>query len=771
MIPLGCPDSLMAMSLSALILMICLVGVDDRLRGFVENWCLDCHQGTSAKADLDLDILLDRIDRGERPDSLWRMLTRLERGDMPPPDWDQPPAESLQAVIGALHEMRIRLADGPSSRTIARRLNRFEYANTVKDLTGVEIDPFESLPVDEIGSGFDNSGDVLSVNPLLLEKYLLLAEKVARTVLPRPGDISSDVVRHEGDRLDGTGKVRRRGSSWFFSSRGRVDVEFEIPVTGDYLLRLQCSADQAGPENARFVVRHGTKVVGRFEVNAPDRRPVEFEIPISFDSGLEECSVSFVNDYFDPDSSDPSQRDRNLVLDWIELVGPIRAAYPSTFQERYVDAYGMPDSPRRLREWLGDLLTRAWRRDPRPGELDDLMALALHEPALWDRVEIALTALLVHPNFLFRIEPETFEARLLGVSAERPLTGFEIASRLSYFLWSTMPDDALMAAARRGDLATESGRGRQIDRMLESPKSEALSMNFATQWLQIRTLDQKLPAVELFPDVEPELLLSMDLETRRFFDEFVREDLPVDRLLDADWSWLDERLARHYGIDGVTGDAFRKVLVDPPADGTGLLRHGSVLLATSNPTRTSPVKRGKWVLEALLDDAPPPPPPGISGLPDDGEFAPDATLRELLERHRADPNCAACHIRMDALGFALESFDAVGRQRAADSLGRPIDDRGELPDGTIIEGVSGIRDALLKGETHREFRRSLVRHLATYALGRGLDPRDDRAIDQITDSFQKDPTIRALIHEIVESRLFLFRPSREDAMMGAGSRE
>lgn len=757
------------MTWCSLILTICLSGVDDRLRGFVEQWCLDCHQGTRAKADLDLDVLLDRIDRGERPDSLWRMLTRLERGDMPPPDWDQPSRESVQSVIGELHGMRARLAEGPSPRTIARRLNRFEYVNTVRDLTGVAIDPVQSLPVDEIGSGFDNSGDVLSVNPLLLEKYLLLAEKITRQALPRPGELSSEIVRYDGDALEGSGKVRPRGSSWFFSSRGRVALEIDVPLAGDYLLRLQCAADQAGPDNARFVVRHGSEVVGRFEVDAPDRRPVEFEIPLSLDAGIARCSVSFINDYFAPDSADPSERDRNLSLDWIELVGPIRSAYPSPLQKRMAATHGLPDSPRTLRAWLGELLTRAWRRDPRPGELDALVALASREETTWNKVEIALTALLVHPNFLFRIEPEVFAGTPPELSKERPLTGFEIASRLSYFLWSTMPDADLLAAARAGDLNTAAGRGAQIKRMLESPRSEALSRHFATQWLQIRTLDQKLPAAELFPDVDPELLLSMDAETRRFFDELVREDLPVDRLLDAEWTWLDERLARHYGIAGVTGDAFRKVVVDPPSAGAGLLRHGSVLLATSNPTRTSPVKRGKWVLEALLDDAPPPPPPGISGLPEDGEVAPDATLRELLEQHRADPNCAACHIRMDALGFALESFDAVGRERLVDGLGRPIDDRGELPDGTIIEGVSGIRDALLDGEAHAEFMRSLARHLATYALGRGLDPRDDDVIDQITESFVTRPTIRSLIHEIVESRLFLYRPSSADAMMNTRS--
>ena len=753
------------MAVCSLILAICLSGVDDRLRGFVEHWCLDCHQGTGAKADLDLDVLLDRIDQGDRPDSLWRMLTRLERGDMPPPDWDQPPQESVRSVIDELHAMRARLAEGPSARTIARRLNRFEYANTVQDLVGVEIDPLQSLPVDEIGSGFDNSGDVLSINPLLLEKYLLLAETVTRRALPRPGELNSEAVRYEGDRFKATGKVRPRGTSWFFTSRGRVDVEMDVPVSGDYLLRLRCSADQAGPENARFVVRHGARVVGRFEVEAPDRASMDFEIPLVLDSGSARCSVAFVNDYYDPDASDPSDRDRNLSLEWVELVGPIRAAYPSSFQKRMAARHGTPESPRILRDWLVELLTRAWRRDPRPGEVDALLALALREDGLWNRVEIALTALLVHPNFLFRLEPERFESVASGTSPERPLTGFEIASRLSYFLWSTMPDESLMAAARDGRLATESGRAQQVERMLASPRSEALSEHFATQWLQIRTLDQRLPAAELFPEVESELLSSMDVETRRFFNELLREDLPVDRLLDADWTWVDERLARHYGIEGVSGDDFRKVVVDPPSEGAGLLRHASVLLATSNPTRTSPVKRGKWVLEALLDDAPPPPPPGISGLPEDGEVAHDATLRQLLERHRADPNCAACHIRMDALGFALESFDAVGRERRVDGLGRPIDDRGELPDGTIIEGVSGIRDALLQGETRNEFMRSLARHLATYALGRGLDPRDDDEIDEITASFVKNPTLRSLIHEIVESRFFLFRPSSADAMI------
>ena len=235
----------MMMTLIALILTLCLSGVDDRLRTFVENWCLDCHQGIRAKADLDLEILLERIDRGDRPDSLWRMLTRLERGDMPPPDWDQPPGESLQSVIEQLHAMKAGLAEGPSPPTIARRLNRFEYVNTVQDLTGVPLDPFESLPVDEIGSGFDNSGDVLSVNPLLLEKYLLLAEKITREALPRPGELSSEVVRYEGDRFVGSGKVRPRGSSWFFSSRGSVDVDLDGIVEERQSANSTCGPPEA----------------------------------------------------------------------------------------------------------------------------------------------------------------------------------------------------------------------------------------------------------------------------------------------------------------------------------------------------------------------------------------------------------------------------------------------------------------------------------------------------------------------------------------------
>ena len=374
------------------------------------------------------------------------------------------------------------------------------------------------------------------------------------------------------------------------------------------------------------------------------------------------------------------------------------------------------------------------------------------------RLRLAVTAMLVHPRFLFRIEEDD------PSGGERMLDDWEIASRLSYFLWATMPDEALREAAARGELVTSEGRRRQLERMIQDDRSRALARHFATQWLQIRALSEKAPDETLFPGVDEDLLMLMQEETVRFFDELLRDRRSIDRLLDANWTWVNEQLAVHYGIDGVRGARMRKVSLEGEQQATGILRHGSVLLSTSNPTRTSPVKRGKWILEALLDDAPPPPPPGISGLPEDGKVTGEMTLREMMIQHRTDPQCAGCHVRMDALGFALEEFDAVGRRRATDG-GLAIDATGELPDGSLIEGGIGLRDSLLEGESRRRFRRSLAMHMGTYALGRGLDRHDEPMLDAILEELEADPTLYRLILELIESRAFLYRPGDTDAMM------
>ncbi len=352
------------------------------------------------------------------------------------------------------------------------------------------------------------------------------------------------------------------------------------------------------------------------------------------------------------------------------------------------------------------------------------------------RLRIAVTAILVSPHFLFRIEP----------AGDRDLDDFELASRLSYFLWSSMPDDELFALARKGEVRPN--LREQARRMLRDPRASSLAENFATQWLQISRIDSVTPDPGRFPGVTRALLEDMRTETILLFDAVLREDRSVWELLDGEFTFVNERLAKHYGLPGVRGERMRRV-----RRRGGVLAHASVLTATSNPTRTSPVKRGKWILESLLDEPPPPPPPGLDGLKDDGKHVEGLTLRQRFEQHRKDPMCAACHATMDALGFGLENYDAVGRWRERDGS-LPVDATGKLPDGRSFDGPAGLR-AILKQDP--AFPRSLSKHMLTYALGRGVADADERALGRLVKALQRTPTLRRLVEEIVTLEAFTRR--------------
>ena len=730
-------------------------GTPHSLRDFVQAWCIDCHEEPRAKADLDLAVLMDRVDAGEMPDSLSRMLDRLVRRDMPPPGFDRPPDAEYRAVVAGLEQaLRDHAALQPDRPrgTIARRLNRHEFGNTVRDLLELDFDAGEWLPVDEISNGFDNSGDVLSVSPLLLEKYFTIAELLARRSFPLPGHAAPEQLVRSGGDLTASGKVSRRGDGWWMSSRATVRGEFVLDAPGPYTLRVVASPQQAGPDPVRMAVSLDGARLGVFEVDGASGEPFVIELEHRLDEGTHVLAASFVNDYYRPEDPDPSQRDRNVMVESLQLEGPHESPFPSRAQRRLIDRFGPLRGPASLRSIVQELADRSFRRPVEPGFVDRLLELGPPGDPPWLRVRDAVTALLVHPRFLFRLEP--LDA---GDQAGRPLDDWEIATRLSYFLWSTMPDESLRRAAANGELTTPSGLAREVDRMLADERIRALGDHFASQWLQIRTLPELRPAESLFPGVGPSLLSAMHEETRRFFSEMIAEDLPITSLLDADWTWLNPELAEHYGIPGIDSGGFRKVALEGDEQSTGILRHASILLATSNPTRTSPVKRGKWVLEALLDDAPPPPPPGIPNLPEESHLAEGASLRKVLEQHRADPNCSACHLRMDALGFSLEGFDAVGRSRTVEVNGMPIDDRGELPDGTVVAGAPGLRDQLLQGDSLRRFRRTLLKNLLVYALGREVDHRDDPQLVELASRLGDRATLRRMVVEITRSRSFLHR--------------
>jgi hypothetical protein len=672
---------------------------------------------------------------------------------MPPPDRAQPDADAVAAVVAWI-DAELGTGRPDPGRVTIRRLNRTEYRNTVRDLLGVHYDTDAHLPADDVGYGFDNIGDVLSLPPALLEKYLAAAEAIAARAVVDEDPAHPPVHRVAAGELTVTGGGSQRGGAAWLHSSGMVGATHRFPRDGEYVLRARAWGQQAGPDPVRMAFRAGRANLG--VVAVPATAPTTYEVRARVKAGTHGVGVVFTNDYYRPDHPDPKQRDRNMAVEWLEIVGPVDAPVVADAQRRLVPRPPSAEpaaAAAYLREVAGAFLARAWRRPLRDGELDRLLAAveagAAPGATFHARLRLAVTAALVSPHFLFRVELDPEAA----ADAWR-VGDFELASRLSYFLWSSMPDDELFALARRGELARDDVLAGQVRRMLRDPRASELSRNFAAQWLHLRGLDEAAPDPERFPGVDDALLDAMRAETELFFEAVLREDRSVWDFLDGDFTFLNEKLAKHYGIEGVKGDRMRRVRLDGTRR-AGVLTQASVLTVTSNPDRTSPVKRGKWILEALLDAPPPPPPPGVGTL-EEVEAAQGATMRERLALHRADPNCASCHVRMDVLGLGLENFDAVGRWRTHEGA-RPVEAGGTLPDGRSFDDPAGLR-AILRADP--AFLRSLSRHLLTFALGRGLTDGDEAAVRDLVAALEREPTLKRLILGIV--RLDAFRMKRSD---------
>jgi hypothetical protein len=696
---------------------------------FLELHCMRCHVGRKAKGGIDVENL--------RPTDWYKMRRQLRARTMPPETEERPgEGEYTEALRWVEAELKRAALPEDPGRVTVRRLNRVEYENTVRDLLGVDFDARARFPADEVGHGFDNVGDVLGLPPLLLEKYLDAAEEVARRAIVDLDPERPPAVRRTGDRL------RRRGKGG--GARGRVHVlwandeayfDHRFPRDGDYILRARAFGYQAGPDVVRMALRLDGRRAEAFEVHATIAAPGTYETRLRVTRGRHRVGMAFLNDYYRPEK----REDRNAAVLHIEVVGPLDKQRLSAAQ-RWLTPRG--------RDALGAsvkrLLDRAFRRPASFAEVKAILRVvdgaAPRGASFEQRLRIAIAAALVSPRFLFRLEP--------GAVA-RPLDDFELASRLSYFLWSSMPDEELFAVARTGRLSEPDVLVAQARRMLRDARATALAQNFATQWLRIRDLQERAtPDPARFAGVDQELLAAMEAETVLFFDAVLREERPIHDLLDADFTFVNERLASHYGLPGVRGAEMRRV-----RGRGGVLDHASVLTATSNPTRTSPVKRGKWILEALLDAPPPAPPPGLDGLKDDGKAVDGLTLRQRFEQHRADPRCAVCHTRMDALGYGLERYDAVGRPRSTEN-GLPIDSSGTLPDGRAFDGPAELR-AVLKADP--AFPRALAKHLLAYALGRGVDDADEPALERCVKALGERPTLRRLVEEIVTLDAFRMR--------------
>jgi len=949
------------------------------IQPFAEKYCFECHGNGMHKGDIALDKFKTLADVTADAKTWELVLDKIHRHEMPPEDADAQPSEQQRDLLVNWIDRNVHQYDPANpdpGRVTLHRLNRSEYANTIRDLTGVEFHADEDFPPDDSGYGFDNNGDVLSLPPMLMEKYLNAASKILDQAVPtdqlqtakktfpsymlalgfndfgvseggwarlisleeghvsldqyipapgeykisfvaygspdggnspngvgsptlklnaetpvmslrvgdtyihqfqidatdkdKPGDYTWEVSLPAGpqtvhtvmDRIRGgenenvltNGRVGRQqnGQVWvksmtiegplpgvitrvpaaklpatgpvevthaderFFTGNGQVSLKFTAPAAGEYILRATAYAQQAGTEPTKMSFSVNGQELTTFEVHAPATRlqlpgervfsghpsalgmqkavPQVYEFHVQLPAGEKTFSAAFVNEFADPDNTNPNLQRRTLTVQSLEVVDLTQPFAQPKMTDQLRPYFSTTVTPANKTARARDILTQfahhAWRGPVSPAEVDKLMQLF----ALADKngeqfqvsVKVAMSAVLVSPRFLFRGEmadaaalaapatgPQVIKSALPKTAPAAapqalavPVDELTLASRLSYFLWSSMPDDELLNLAEHHQLRAH--LADQVTRLLASPKSHALVDNFAGQWLQYRSLSTFSPDKSVLEDYYnswPTLCDEMEQETGLFFEYIMRQDRSVMDFLTADYTFVNDDLANYYSLTGVTGTEFRRVsLKDTPR--RGVLTQGSVLMLTSNPTRTSPVKRGKWVLDNLLGTPPPPPPANVPALDEEKQLT--GSLREQMEQHRANPVCASCHARMDPIGFGLENFDAGGWWRDKDGKS-DIDSSGTLLSGESFHGAIELGQ-LLADKKKTDFLRCLSEKMLTYALGRGLEYYDRTATDQIIAHLEQNgDKFSALILGVVNSVPFQ-EMRRADAVPDANAK-
>ena len=736
------------------------VAIPASIRPLLEAHCVACHEGSKPKGGLELagPIGAGKIDEGV----LRALRKRLAKRDMPPADEpERPSLDEYRAAVSAIDALL-----PPLAREVAavRRLNRVQYANAVRDVLGTEIDVRDLLPRDEIGEGFDTTADTLVLPTLVLERYFTAAEEIALALVPPAGPAAPITIAPERLERRGQGHARD-GFAWLWTN-GTLTGAFEVKRAGRYRVTLEAAAQQAGNDAARLALLVDGKVTGEHAVEATPDKPMTIAWEGQLAVGERRVGARFLNDFYDPNAERAQRRDRNLAIGVIRIEGPLDAPDATPFIERARAVAGEGTVSRRLGRVAAAFGEELFRRPLTDAERDALVRTAREASAPekgtkvrdieaeWrDGLRVLVTALLVDPRFLLRVERPGKNGE-----ATRALDGYEVASRLSFFLWSSVPDAALRRAAAAGELGSPDGVAREARRMLKDPRARSLSQRFATQWLGIDGLEYRSMDPKVYPGLDAALLSSMRRETERLFDSVVRGERPVRALVTARETEVDAALAGLYGMEPPAESAVAVRAIDDARAG-GVLGHASVLVATSNPTRTSPVKRGKWVLEALLDEAPPPPPPGVPQLPETKDARHGLSVRELMAEHRNNPDCASCHVRMDAIGLAFERLDADGRLRS-EFDGLPIDDSTEMPDGSVLRGARGV-EAMLAAST--SFERSLARHLLVYALGRGTADADDVLVDRLAADLAAKGDFATLVEGIVTADAFRIRTNLRDS--------
>jgi hypothetical protein len=768
-------------------------------RAVLDRYCVTCHNDRLETAGLSLQSL-DINDIAGHSEVWEKVLGKLRTGSMPPPGRPRPSDADAGPIVSWLQTSLDRLAfEHPNpGRPVVHRLNRTEYGNAIRDILDLEVNVASLLPPDDSGGGFDNIADVLSVSPLLLERYLLAARKVGRLAI---GDQSlrDDVYRVPRILV----QDERTDEDLPLGTRGGAAIRHFFPADGEYLFKIRMARNLIDevrgllhrysvdvlldgrrvktfgiggdvPEKSVEGLEATYSALATYLTHADDQ--MEFRLPVS--AGTHLVVVTLPNPSteiegppekpVEPKSWDYYQGKLGLAgIGKVEIRGPFAVAGLGTTPSRRRIFVCQPSTPEQeapcARRIISTIARRAFRRPVTESNLKTLLDFykaGRVDGGFENGIELALQRILVSPFFVFRVEQDP-----AGIAPNTPfrVTDLELASRLSFFLWSSVPDDRLLDLAARHQLSNSAVLEGEVKRMLNDPRSAALVTNFADQWLGLRNLSFAVPNEDMFPEFDENLRSAFRTETEMFVESVLREDRSALDLLTANFTYLNERLARHYGIPNVKGNWFRRVMLgSDQAARAGILGQGSVLTVTSLATRTSPVNRGKWILENILGTPPPPPPPNVPTLNEKSGDGKALSMRQAMEVHRKNPVCAACHARMDPLGLALENFNAIGEWRTKGESNETVDASGEMPNGTKFDGPTGLRQVLLS--RREQFVETVTEKLLMYATGRGLEYYDFPAIRSISrDAARHDYRMSSLIFGVIKSAPFQMRRSTERA--------
>ncbi len=772
-------------------------------RTFLDTYCVGCHNQKLRTAGLALDTV-DVTNPSANAEVWEHVIRKLRAGTMPPAGRPRPDRATYDATASWLEGAIDRAAaasPNPGRTSTVQRLTRTEYQNAIRDLLAVEVDVAALLPGEDTSdSGFDNNADVLSIAPTQLERYLSAARKITRlaTGLPPPApvvdifDVPLLMVQDD-----------RQSEDLPHGSRGGAAIRYYFPVDGEYLIKVRLQKNYAdyvrglgrpheldirldGALIKRFIV--GGEARGRrapasfggvlfgdreweeYVLHADER--LEVRLPVS--AGPHLVGVAFVRKMWELEGipqprqagsvlSDDEMYDGNPAVDSVAIGGPHQITGPGDTPSRQKIFTCRPqrvaDEEPCATKILSTLARRAYRRPVKTRDVQILMAFfkagRSNGEGFDSSIQLALERLLVDPEFLLRIHPKPEN---LAPGRAYRISDLEVASRLSFFLWSSLPDETLLDLAERGRLADPKILEQQVRRMVTDSRATALVDNFSAQWLHLRNLADVVVDPLMFPDFDDNLREAFQRETELFLASTLREDRSVLGLLSADYTFVNERLARHYGIPGIYGSRFRRITLPNTHQRGGLLGHGGLLAMTAYPNRTSPVLRGKWLLDTILGAPPPAPPANVPALPERGENGKTVSVRARLEQHRKNPGCASCHATIDPLGFALENFDAIGTWRTLNEDGKPVDAAGTMPSGAKLDGLAGLRALLL--DQREQFVGTLTEKLLSYALGRALEYYDQPTVRQIVrDAASSDYRWSSLIFGIVKSPAFLMRRS------------